>query len=156
MSRVRLRRRPPVRPLEDEMFPVPRRRWRIWRLPTWVLLALLVAVLWWHGFSLTRVHRTLEDAYLVALTRVEIHNIAEQVRLHHLAEERYPDDFKTFLTTFQRTREGHPPWADLWGRDYLLERGPESFEVRSAGPDLRYYTRDDRVAQGSILPKEVR
>lgn len=125
-------------------------------MPTALLLLLALGFLWWHGFSPRRAHRAVMDAWLVALTRVEVHNIAEQVRLHHLAEERYPDDFKTFLATFQRSRDGNPPWTDLWGRDYLLEAGPQSFEVRSAGPDRRYYTRDDRVSRGSILPRQVR
>lgn len=158
ITQVRLRRRgsvPPPEIEEEEKFPRP--RWRPWRVPFALLLVLGVGVLWWHGWSLQRVHRTIMDAYLVALTRVEVYNIAEQVRLHHLAEEQYPADFKTFLATFQRTRNGQPPWMDLWGRAYILDILPgEEFEVRSAGPDRRYYTRDDRVERGSVLPKAVR
>lgn len=157
ITQVRLRRRGAVPTPEVEPEDAPRLPRRRWRVPFTLVLLVALGVLWWHGFSLQRVHRTIMDAYLVALTRVEIYNIAEQVRLHHLAEEQFPADFKTFLATFQRKRNGQPPWMDLWGREYLLDILPaDTFEVRSAGPDRRYYTKDDRVERGSVLPKAVR
>lgn len=150
MGRFEFRRRYEPRVLEE--LPPPRRRWSF-QVPTVVLFALLLLLLWRGGASLQKVDHTVRDAYYVALTRIEIHNVAEQVRLHHLAEQGYPVDFRGFLASFQRKRGPKPPWTDFWGQEYVLEPGPKTFDVRSAGPDHRYYTRDDLVARREILPK---
>lgn len=137
----------------------PVRRFRFWRprLPVGllVLLALLVFMVR-QGWTPAVVDRVVRQATTKAFTRVDLYHISEQVRIHHLVEERYPSDFRTFLASSRKAVRGRKPWQDAWGGEYFLEPGPKGFEVRSPGPDRLPYTRDDVVVKGEILPRAAR
>ena len=138
---------------------VPVRRSRLWRprIPVGllVLVALLVLMVR-QGWTPSFADRALRQATTRAFTQVDLYHLSEQVRIHHLVEERYPADFRTFLASSRKAVRGRQPWQDAWGGEYLLEPGPRGFEVRSPGPDRLPYTRDDLVVKGEVLPKDAR
>ena len=137
----------------------PARRSFSWRprLPVGFLLLLaLLVFLVRQGWTLSSADRAVRQATMQAFTRVDLYHISEQVRIHHLVEERYPFDFRTFLASSRKAARGRKPWQDAWGGEYVLEPGPKGFEVRSPGPDRLPYTRDDLVVKAEILPREMR
>ena len=135
------------------------RRIRI-RVPWTTLLGLLLvaglAVALYTGWTLRRVDRALQKVTTQAVTRLELKEIAELVRLNHLATESYPADFPSFLAASRRPRKGRKPWQDSWGGEFRLKTGAQGFEVRSPGPDRMPYTRDDLVERGSVVDLKVR
>lgn len=153
---VRRRQRRRGRPwaADAEAWPVPRRA-RSWRVPVALLLLAGLGLAAWNGWSLRRVHHAIDRGWRQAITHLEVHNISEQVRLHHLAEGRYPVDFKSFMGTIRRPRSDRRPWQDAWGGEFLLDAGSGTFEVRSPGPDRRPYTRDDLVVKAHVLPARM-
>lgn len=151
LKRYRPRPDPPPRAARRRSRP----RWGVF--PLFLIAVLVGTVLWGTGWTPARVRRAADDRRNLLLARLEVHNVSEQVRLHHLAEERYPVDFRHFLTVALRPRAGHAAWEDPWGTEYVLTELPQwEFEVRCAGPDRRHYTRDDLVRRGSVLPPEPR
>jgi len=62
----------------------------------------------------------------------------------------YPADLPSFLrTNFASEDKKRDPAKDMWGTEYRLETTANGFIIRSAGPDKKFGTSDDAIAEYS-------
>lgn len=82
-----------------------------------------------------------------ATYEIEMAGIADAVAMEYTENERLPlDNFSDFLRQNMREARGgnkRDRAKDPWGTDYKLAQAPNGFEVRSAGPDTEWGTKDD-------------
>jgi hypothetical protein len=103
----------------------------VWRLLTWSpsLLGMLAA--------------PIQLARGVATT-VELHNLQKMAIHQRQMNGDYPaEDAFGELVAREFRSMGKNPGLDSWGKSYAYRRIAGGFELRSAGPDRHYNTKDD-------------
>jgi hypothetical protein len=98
--------------------------------------------------SLDHFVRRTRDRVVASL---ELYSLARSVQAYCLAEGRLPTDLREVLQASRRRLRGRPEWVDPWGQDYVIQKLPDGFCLRSAGPDRHLFNGDDltcRVTMG--------
>ena len=110
-------------------------------------LAAVGVVIYSNSGSIAKSLNIVDKVQVAASAGIEMKGIAEAVALEYSSEGTLPvEDFGKFLRENMREKSGKETrdhTKDMWGTEYKLAIKPPGFEVRSAGPDKAWGTKDD-------------
>ncbi len=92
----------------------------------------------------------------ISSTKDEMRYIARDLQEHERIYRKVPKDATSFQSWLMGRYAAEDNYLDSWGNVYEYQLWPDSFAIRSRGPDERVHTVDDLSENRGRIPRKDR